>query len=43
LDGLPFESHRIDEFVLSGDHFVEVFVRMQTYLSAENNDEKEPR
>jgi hypothetical protein len=24
-----FESHRVNEFVLSRDHFVEVFVRVQ--------------
>ena len=29
LDGLPLESHRVKELVLSGDHLVEVFVRVQ--------------
>jgi len=24
----PFESHRVKEFFLSGDHLVEVFVRI---------------
>ncbi len=28
-DGLPVESHCVKELVLSGDHLVEVFVRVQ--------------
>lgn len=28
LDGLLFESNRVNELVLSGDHLVEVFVRV---------------